>query len=973
MSSLNYMELCRLCLVKERVSIPIFEGEGNVRQIFLKIASCLPVKVARDDKLPKKICSDCMYKLDNAYQFWNTTANAEKQLLQWLGEIASDDKKSVPSNTIETEQLVLKEEAVEQDQGSELAKGLSRVEAVLADDCKGGSEDEDESESEDEGSNSEDSGEDDGGEAPSKEEAESDEEPYGPLEPTTFVNVSLAGCDEAGPSGMQQQQQEQQQQEQQHHQQEQQQGPQQSQSLQQVQQSSQSQFLTPGAPSTSTAAPTSASGFTEECGHAVRTEGARSYLKQHRKVVFVPAMQGMVVLSVGTEGNVTSSSSNENHYIYVAPSNEISTAANIAETSGGKLKRSYVSRNAESTNSFGEELTCDTIAYSGEKNFPDNARRSTSVVISEQSSSLCSEMMNKSNTSLKLNVLSEAQNVPAHQAHVMSMRCEMSLPVSSESNDRCDELMQKHSATAEMSAFPHSQNASLIPAQQGQAMIMTRETRQITLPSKKRKADKKYGGENYVWLNVLKTEGISDTGLKTSVPIEDPRSSTVAIMERKTDAFVETAGSDATADSDGTCNISGEDVESKTVSKVGGEQFYSDVTLNESDMTEKLLVNSQQQKLGLLPTTQGWMLVRMGETGATSGNKTDVLKSDTTAYRVGNSFGLSNPAGNLVYIDTRALPGTGRHICVICGEVFDTEGKLDLHVKTHSYLCEICGKVFLTTDQLSCHRRGHKKDRPYVCDICGKGFRMACRLNIHRTGVHSGIKNHVCNICGYASAFKASLKMHLMRHAQAFRFSCEVCGKGFYHKNGLETHKNLHTGKRSFECDICGKAFFFKPYLIRHKRTTHLEVQDDGSPSSFKGHECKICGKVLKFKKSLLQHVSSHSGGSDTFLCDNCGKAFRTNNALEAHKRIHTGEKPYECDVCGKAFGRRTGLSIHMSVHTGEKRHSCDECGKSFTQQSSLIVHKRYHTGHRPYRCHLCNKGFVTKTLFKMHQNTACV
>jgi hypothetical protein len=46
MSSLNYMELCRLCLVKERVSIPIFEGEGDVRQIFLKIASCLPVKVS---------------------------------------------------------------------------------------------------------------------------------------------------------------------------------------------------------------------------------------------------------------------------------------------------------------------------------------------------------------------------------------------------------------------------------------------------------------------------------------------------------------------------------------------------------------------------------------------------------------------------------------------------------------------------------------------------------------------------------------------------------------------------------------------------------------------------------------------------------------------------------------------------------------------------------------------------------------
>lgn len=149
-------------------------------------------------------------------------------------------------------QLVLKEEAVEQDQGSELAKSLSRVEAVLADDGRGGSEEEEETESEEEGSNSEDSGDDDGGEAPSKEEAESDEEPYEPLEPTTFVNVSLAGCDEAGPSGMQQEQQRQKKQ----------QGLQQGQQSSQPQQETQpqSQFLTPGAPSTSTAAPASASG-----------------------------------------------------------------------------------------------------------------------------------------------------------------------------------------------------------------------------------------------------------------------------------------------------------------------------------------------------------------------------------------------------------------------------------------------------------------------------------------------------------------------------------------------------------------------------------------------------------------------------------------------------------------------------------------------------------------------------------------
>ena len=36
-----------------------------------------------------------MYKVELFYQFWNTTANAEKQLLQWLGEVGGlDDKQA---------------------------------------------------------------------------------------------------------------------------------------------------------------------------------------------------------------------------------------------------------------------------------------------------------------------------------------------------------------------------------------------------------------------------------------------------------------------------------------------------------------------------------------------------------------------------------------------------------------------------------------------------------------------------------------------------------------------------------------------------------------------------------------------------------------------------------------------------------------------------------------------------------------
>lgn len=59
-------------------------------------------QLTREDKLPKKICDDCVYKVELFYQFWNTTANAEKQLLQWLGEVSLEDKQGYVTNVLNT-------------------------------------------------------------------------------------------------------------------------------------------------------------------------------------------------------------------------------------------------------------------------------------------------------------------------------------------------------------------------------------------------------------------------------------------------------------------------------------------------------------------------------------------------------------------------------------------------------------------------------------------------------------------------------------------------------------------------------------------------------------------------------------------------------------------------------------------------------------------------------------------------------
>ncbi|XP_014208853.1 zinc finger protein 37 isoform X4 [Copidosoma floridanum] len=235
-SSLDYLELCRLCLVKENVELPIFEDDGEARQIYFKISSCLPVKVAHDDKLPKKICDQCGYKVELLYQFWNTTVNAEKQLLQWLGDVGElEDKQgyitevldsnvmkqersgdsrldgsvmqvaessNIDINMIDNMSIITMPDGSEQQFTTVPIEGSSTVQTVQV--VAGSSTQEqanvaEEEEEEDEDNFDDGCDNDDG--MTVKEEAEDDQNERS-LE-STFVNVSLP-CDEAGPSGLQQ-------------------------------------------------------------------------------------------------------------------------------------------------------------------------------------------------------------------------------------------------------------------------------------------------------------------------------------------------------------------------------------------------------------------------------------------------------------------------------------------------------------------------------------------------------------------------------------------------------------------------------------------------------------------------------------------------------------------------------------------------------------------------------------------------
>ncbi|XP_023949396.1 gastrula zinc finger protein XlCGF17.1 [Bicyclus anynana] len=165
-----------------------------------------------------------------------------------------------------------------------------------------------------------------------------------------------------------------------------------------------------------------------------------------------------------------------------------------------------------------------------------------------------------------------------------------------------------------------------------------------------------------------------------------------------------------------------------------------------------------------------------------------------------------------------------RHKCPICNKLYTAvyiKKHMLLHKNERQFMCDICGKKFPLQGPFQRHRLTHFYSLPFQCSLCPYRGRFTESLKMHMR-THTGERPYQCSQCPSRFVNTSNLNKHMLTHSRDHHFKCDMCGRGFHSKRDLGIHFKVdHTGLKEHVCEVCGKAFGYRKQMMKHQLNVH--------------------------------------------------------------------------------------------------------------------------------------------------------
>ncbi|XP_038068370.1 PR domain zinc finger protein 5-like [Patiria miniata] len=302
----------------------------------------------------------------------------------------------------------------------------------------------------------------------------------------------------------------------------------------------------------------------------------------------------------------------------------------------------------------------------------------------------------------------------------------------------------------------------------------------------------------------------------------------------------------------------------------------------------------------------------------------------------------------------------------------DLKRCIGIPITGKEFPCPDCKYVGTAVTSLKVHMQSHKQRRQkkYGCVHCKKGFTSIKGVKVHRRNnccpalkqkKPKGPRMYPCELCGRQCKEKRGLTEHMASHSEIRQHKCDFCKKGFKTSGALRRHRKKHQD-RFFYCDLCKFKSRWRSSLKTHFEAHHAEDTREWL-------QCPQCPHQTKNKYYLKRHIESHTD-TRMFICEVCGKDYKTQVILNCHRETHQNGV-YPCEKCDYVGKTKMQLYSHQLVHIPRDKMTfkCDQCNWVGKRKSELSIHYRKHSALKLYQCGACGKSYKHKHALTRHMN----